>query len=285
VIPRHVQNVGVKIRSHIMRAMDPADPWNRAILAITFLAGLTGAALTLWLDRELFLAVAAAGSAFLSWALARELDPDRQSSAIVAAAFGAGWALFGQPTALLPFTAVLMTARLLVETTGRRPLTTDLGAMAILATVVSFDPMGWVTGFGLALAVYVDDRMAEEHNRQALLAALAGAAGSTAVVTLTGSLPETLPSIRPLLTASIGVLTLIAVAREPADPVSYVDSRSKKFLRRDRLHAGRAAVGLVVFIAALVSAEQAGAVIPIAAVLAIALVSSEIERLTRPMSP
>jgi hypothetical protein len=44
-------------------------------------------------------------------------------------------------------------------------------------------------------------------------------------------------------------------------------------------------VGLVVFIAALVSAEQAGAVIPIAAVLAIALVSSEIERLTRPMSP
>jgi hypothetical protein len=269
----------VRFRSHIVRPLDPASPWNRAILVIAVVAGAAGALLTVLADRNLSLAVEAGGQTFLSWALVRELDPDRQPSAIIAAIVGGVLALIGVPTALFAFLGLLMTARFLVETTGRRPLPTDLAAMSVLASVISFTPLGWVMGFGLATSLYIDDRMAEEHNRQVLLAAIGGALGSSAVVTLSGALPETVPSVRPLLAALVGLLALVAVAREPADPVSFVDSRSKRFLRRDRLHTGRAVCALLVFAGVLVAGDAAGAVIPMAMALAIALASSEVERL------
>jgi len=265
-----------------MRPFEPADFWNRAILILSVIAGSVGALLTVALDRELFLAVQAGATTFLSWALVRELDPDRQVSAMASAVVGGASALVGLPTAILPFAALLVTSRLIVETTGRRPLPTDLAALAILATVISYTPLGWVMGFGLAIAIFIDDRMAVEHSRHALLAALAAAVGSSVVVTLVGALPESLPTIRPLLVSGMGLLALLAAIREPVEPVSFVDSRNKRFLRRDRLQAGRVAVGVIIFVGALVSGNGAGAVVPMALALAIALASTEVERVQRP---
>ncbi|MGH8872775.1 MAG: hypothetical protein ACRDWS_12440 [Acidimicrobiia bacterium] len=275
----------MKIRSHIMRPLDPADPWNRAIVVLAAAAGATGAYLTLLQDRDLLLAIEAGGATFLTWALARELDPDRQIPAIALAVVGGAWALLGLETAIVPSVALLMATRILVETTGRRPLPSDLGAMALLATVISFTPLGWIMGFGLAVAVYVDDRMAEEPSRAALLAAMTAAAGSAVVASVSDVFERTPPGQRPFLAASLGVLALIAVVREPVDPVSFVDSRNKRFLRRDRLHAGRAAAGVLVFIGAVVSGETAMAVVPMALVVATALASTEIERLHRAHPP
>lgn len=271
----------VKFRSHITRALDPANSWNRAILILSVVAGAIGALLTVVIDRDLILAIQAGGATFLSWALVRELDPDRQVSAITAAVFGGVWALVGMPTALLPFAGLLMVSRLLVETTGRRPLLTDMAALAILATVISYTPLGWVMGFGLAIAIYVDDRMSDEHNRAALLAALAAAVGASGVVTLAGALPESLPTIRPFLASAMGLLALLAAVREPMEPVTFVDSRSKRLLTRDRLQAARVAAGVLIFVGALVTGEGAGAVVPMSFALAIALASSEVERIQR----
>lgn len=268
-----------------MRPFDPASGWNRAVLGLSAAAGIVGAYLSLAQDRDPFLAVQAAGSAFLSWALARELDPDRQVPAISLAILGGGWALLGFETAILPFVALVMTARMVVETTGRRPLPTDLVGLALLATVVSFTPLGWVMGFGLAVAIYVDDRMAGKPSRAALLAAPAAAVGSSVVASLSGAFPRTMPTVYPLVAAALGILALIAVLREPLDPVSFVDSRSKRFLRRDRLHAGRAVSGILVFFGAVVSGELAPAVIPMALVLAVSLASTEVDRLQRAGPP
>jgi hypothetical protein len=176
---------------------------------------------------------------------------------------------------------MLLVARLLVETTGRRPLPGDLFVVALAATLMSFTPMGWVVGFGLAVAIYVDERMAEESSRVALLAALGAAVGSSVVTTLGDAFPRALPTFRPILIAATGLLALIAVLREPVDPVSFVDSRNKRFLRRDRVHAGRAAIGVLVFLGAIVSGEAALAVVPMALVVATALASTEVERLQR----
>jgi hypothetical protein len=276
------QNGPVRFRSHLLRPLDPTDPWNRAVLALSVVAGLAGGYLTLAHDRETFLAIEAAGYTFLGWALARELDPDRQVPAIALAILAGTWALLGYGTVLLPFVGLLMTARIVVETTGRRPLPTDLAGMAVLATVISFTPLGWVVGFGLAIAIYIDDRMSGEPSRAALLAALGAAIGSTAVATLSDAFPRSLPITRPLLIAALGVMALIAVIREPLDPVSFVDSRSKKFLRKDRLHAGRALCAIVLFVGALVSGTEAPDVLPMALVVALSLVSSEVERARRP---
>ena len=175
-----------------------------SVLALSALAGIVGAYLTLAQDAEPLLAIEAAGTAFLSWALAREIDPDRQIPALVLAVVGGAWALLGFETAILPFTALLMSARVVVETTGRRPLPTDLAGLAVLATVVSYTPLGWVMGFGLAVAIYIDARMAEEPNRAALFAALAGAIGSSVVASLSGTFPRTLPTVDPTRHGGVG---------------------------------------------------------------------------------
>jgi hypothetical protein len=268
-----------------MRALDPANRWNRAILILSVVAGSVGALLTVVIDRDLILAIQAGGATFLSWALVRELDPDRQVSAMTAAVFGGAWALVGMPTALLSFAGLLVISRLLVETTGRRPLPTDLAALAILATTISYTPLAWVMGFGISIAIYVDDRMSGEHNRTALLAALAAAVGSSVVVTLAGALPESLPAVRPLLVTAMGFFALVAAVREPMQPVSFVDSRNKRLLSRDRLQSGRVAAGVLIFVGALVSGEGAAAVAPMGFCLAIALASTEVGRIQRPPSP
>jgi hypothetical protein len=270
----------VQFRSHVLRPIDPESPWNRTVLALSVVAGIIGAYFTLAEDADTFLAIEAGGTAFLSWALARELDPDRQVPALVLSVIGGAWALFGPATAILPFTALLMTARLVVETTGRRPLRTDLAGLALVATLVSFTPLGWVMGFGLAVAIYVDDRMAEEPNRAALIASPAAAVGSSVVASLSGAF-RTMPEVDPLVVAALGVLALIAVLREPLEPVSLVDSRTKKFIRRDRLQAGRVLSAVLVFFGAVVSGANAPAVVPMAIVIATALASTEVERLQR----
>ena len=275
------QNGRVTFRSHLLRPLDPESPWNRAVLALSVVAGIIGAYLTLAQDAPPLLAIEAAGTAFLSWALARELDPDRQIPALVVAAIGGAWALLGFETAILPFVALMMAARLVVETTGRRPLPTDLAGMALLATVVSLTPLGWVMGFGLAVAIYVDDRLAEKPSRAALLGALSAAIGSSVVASLSATFPRTLPTVDPLVVAALGVLALIAVLREPLEPVSFVDSQTKKFLRRDRVQAGRALTAILVFVGVVVSGAIAPAVVPMALVVASALASTEVERLQR----
>jgi hypothetical protein len=265
--------------------LDPTDPWNRSMLALAGLAGAVGAYLTIAQDREAFLAIGAAGYTFLAWALTRELDPDHQAPAIALAVLAGVWALLGYGVVLLPFVGLLMSTRIVVETTGRRPLPTDLAVLAVLATVMSFSPLGWVMGFGLAVALYVDDRMSGAPTRAGLLAALGAAVGSTVIASLTDAFPRLLPITRPFLIAALGVLALITVIREPLDPVSFVDSRSKAFLRKDRLHAGRVLSAVLLFIGALLSGEMAPDVLPMALVVAVAMASSEIERTRRPDLP
>jgi hypothetical protein len=262
--------------------MDPTDPWNRSMLALTALAGLVGGYLTIARDHEPLLAVWAAGYVFLAWALARELDPDHQVPALVLAVLAGAWALLGYETALPPFIGILMATRLVVGTTGRRPLPTDLGGLALLATVISFTPLGWVMGFGLAVAIYVDDRMFGSPTRAALLASIGSAIGATVVATLSDAFPRSLPPASPALIAGLGLLALLTVVREPPTPVSFVDSRSKDFLRKDRLQAGRVLSALLLFLGALLSGEAAIEVLPMALVVAFALGASEIERARRP---
>jgi hypothetical protein len=249
---------------------------------LSVVAGVVGAYLTLAQDREPVLAIWAAGYTFLAWALARELDPDHQVPAIAVAILAGTWALLGSGAALLPFVGLLMAARIVVETTGRRPLPTDLAGLAVLATVISFTPLGWVMGFGLAVAIYVDDRMSGAPTRAGLVSAFGAAAGATVVASLSNAFPRSLPITSPFLIAALGVLAVITVLREPLDPVSFVDSRSKAFVRKDRLQAGRALSAVLLFVGALLSGESAFDVLPMGLVVAFALASSEIDRTRRP---
>ena len=169
----------------------------------------------------------------------------------------------------------------MVNTTGRRPLLSDLAALGVFATVISFSAAGWVAGFGLALAIYIDDRMAEEHTTMGALTAFLAAVGASAFATLSQAFPKQTPDIRQLLVVVIGVLALIAVVREPEQPTSLVDSRRKTPISQDRLHTGRGLVGVLVFGTAFLAGPDAAALGPTLIALALVLASNEIERIRR----
>ena len=254
---------------------------NRTIIALTAVALIAGLVLVFVSDASVWLPVIAAGTTFLAWALTRELDPDRNLTAVVAAVLSAGWVLAGYDVALLALGGMILVGRLLVETTGRRPLLTDLAIVAAVATVIAFTPVGWVTGFGLAVAIYVDNMMATEHNGRAVVIAVVAALGASFVATLTDAIPQGIPEVRPVLAIPLGLLALITVAREPPQPTSQVDSRRKTFLKPGRLQAGRVAIALILFGAALVSGDDGTALIPAAIALFLSLASSEAERVRR----
>jgi len=268
-------------RSHLTRPLEPRAPSNVAISALTLIAAAAGGVIALIADRTLLLPILAAGATFLSWALGRELDPDHETTGLLAAIPAGVLVLLGFDISILVTVTALMSARLLVESTGRRPLPTDLAGMVVLASAVSFTSLGWVFGFGLAIAIYLDDRMAEEQSNRAVVAAIGAAVGASLVATLTDAFPRALPEIRPPLTLALGLLALFAVLREPLDPISLVDSRKKTPLRRDRLHVARTMVGLIAFFGSLLGGRAVSAEVTVALTLAMALGSEEVERLRR----
>ena len=268
-------------RSHITRALNTRSASNIAISGLTLLAAAGGGVIALTTGRTLLLPILAAGATFLSWALGRELDPDHEATGLLAALPAGALVLLGFEISILVTVAALMSARFLVESTGRRPLPTDLAAMVVLASIVSFTALGWVFGFGLAIAIYLDDRMAEGHSNLAAIAAIGAAVGASLVATLAGAFPQSLPTIRPPLTLALGLLALIAVLREPLDPVSLVDSRKKTPLRRDRLQAARTMVGLLAFLGSLIGSGEISAEVTVALTLSLALGSEELERVRR----
>ena len=268
-------------RSNIGRQMDFSLWSNRLITIGTLFVGAVGVLLVIRFDANSWLPVQAGGATFLIWAITRELDPDREASALIAAGLVGLWALSGFQVDLLPLVGLLLTARLIVETTGRRPLQTDLIAMVIVATAISFTALGWVGGFGLAAALYADNRMTAEHNNQAIVAALLAALGSSAVAFLFGVVPRSLLSAMPLLAIAAAGLALLAVLRAPPQPTSVVDARTNAFLKPDRLQVARVAVGLLLAIGVLIGQSDSPALTPVVIALAVSLASSELERLTR----
>lgn len=270
------------MRSHIGRSLEPRLRTHQMVGALSVLAGAVALWRVLSDGEPLWLVVQAGGVTFLCWAIGRELDPDRQATALLAAALVGTWAVVGLPVQLFPAAAALLAARILAETTGRRPLVTDLLFVGIFAAAVSYTPVGFVFGFVLAVSFYVDTRLSDEPDQRAVIAAGLSALGSAGVATFTGAFPQAIPPIEPALAASFVGLALLTVLREPPQPTSVVDSRRKgTFLRPDRVHAARIAVALGIVAGGLLAGDDAAAVVPMAIVLALSLASSEIERAAR----
>ena len=101
------------------------------------------------------------------------------------------------------------------------------------------------------------------------------------MATAAQAFPKEVPDVRSVLVISVGLVALIAIAREPEPPVALVDSRRKTQLEVSRLYAGRSLVAVMVFLAAFLSGAEAELIIPAALTVLLALVSNEVERVRR----
>lgn len=142
--------------THLSRALDPAIPSNRLIMLGTVLAGV-GVGVYGVLDGGAFIEASlqglwAAGSVFLAWALGRELDPDANFSAYVAAVIALlAYGVMGSPL-LLPILALMMLARITTRVVGVAALAADYGYVVMVAGValrLGGGMVAWVVVVGL----------------------------------------------------------------------------------------------------------------------------------------
>lgn len=268
-------------RTHIGRPVDLRLGSNRLMVGLTVVMAIAGA--VLWLTEGPSNSWVAPAHTFVFWALVRELDPDRHWTALVAGAVAGTWLLLGLDTTnLFAIGGLLLAGRLVLNPVGLRPLVSDLVAMALAATVVSFSPAGWVAGSGIAVAIYVDARFAGETHRAPMLAAMAAALGASVVATLTDALPQSIPNIDPLIVSALGLMALIIVVRDPLPVLSPVDHNEEKLMETGRLHATRVLLVVLVFIAAVLAGDAATALVPVVITFALVLASEELKRIRRP---
>lgn len=253
---------------------------NGLIIGLTGVAAI--AALSITITSGTTDAWVAPVHTFLTWAFVREVDPDHDWTALTAGFIAGLWAIVGLETmSALALLGLMIAARLVLNSTGRRPLGTDLVALALGASAIAYNPEGWIAGFAVAVAIYVDYRLAGVVTRGGPFAAAVAALGTSVVATMTDAVPKTIPNVRPLLSVVVGVVALWAILREPMDPLSVTDSRDRRLLEARRLHGARSLVGVALFLAALLMGATADGLVPAFVGFALALVSGERDRLRR----
>lgn len=270
----------MQFRTHVGRPFD-LRLWSNRILFLLIGAFLLVATVR-WSDGATTAVFWAPVHVFLFWALAREVDPDRTLTAHIAGSGAGAWALVQQPTPeLLSVGALVLAARVLLNSTGRRPLITDLVVLGAFATAISYTRVGWVGAVALAIAVYVDGRLAEGPNVASIVTAAAASLGATVVATAAGAFAVAVVEIEPILVTAAGVVAILTILRAPPEPWSLVDSRLKWRLDQGRLHGTRALTAVMVFAVTILYGEDAERAVPLIGLLLLALVSSEVERLRR----
>jgi hypothetical protein len=272
--------VPMDFRSHLGRHIDPRHPPNLFIGAIVAIVG--GISVILWLNGAPGSIALAPVFAFLIWALLREIDPDHEWSALIGATLAGAWELTGKPSAsAFALAGLMLAARLTTHTTGRRPLPIDLGFLTVLGIAIGFTVEGWATGFGIALAIYLDERFRGTARLVAIGASAVTAIGTTVVATLAGAFPERAPDVVEYMSVAAGVAALLLLAREPATPLSQVDARHAAFIDRSRLHVSRSVVGILVFLMTILTGADAGGLVTVIGALGIAVISNEVELIRR----
>lgn len=274
--------MSMPIRSHFGRPFDIRLPSNLAMVAVVLISG--GVALVRWLNGsplEIFLAPV---YAFLIWALLREVDPDHNWTALAGGVGAGAWVLLEFPVvSVFAVAGLMLAARLVTETTGRRPLPIDLAVAAGTGVAIGFTIEGWVAGFGLAIALYMDNRMSDRVRGMQIAAAAITAIGTTVVATAARVFPETIPDVLPQVAVPAGLIALALVGREAAHPITEVDARHKSFMRGDRLDASRSLIGVLAFGTVLLLGDGAEGMVPVLGALLLAILSNEVERIRRPM--
>lgn len=257
------------------RLVDPRYPSNLAIAILTVLTTV-GATACRWVagstlvDGALW-GIGAGLAIFLAWAVARELDPDHDLSAFVAAALAIlALAALGLPP-LLPLFWVLLTMRIVNRTVGlpARPL--DSLAVLSLGLWLAWQA-SWIYGLMTATALFLDSWLAPRLARHRVLAAIVlVATGVLAVLGRTAaqggwdSIPLTWLFALTTILFSLSMVTLEpakALCDETGEPVRP---------QRVRFAQGLALI-TALLLAGLAGQEGMMALLPLwAAMLAVAL--------------
>ena len=234
--------------SGIARPLDFGYPSNRwiAAIAVAVLAAawlLRGLATGAWLAAGADAGLAAL-AVFLAWALCRELDPDLDAAALVAAALcalalGAAALLRLGPPAFAPLFVVLLAMRVLNRATGVAATPVDVLALLGLAVWLALRGDWLYVGVGVA-AVLIDAVMSPRSLRRL---SMTGAASVVAIggAWLAGQEPTALSPASNLvaIVLAVGLSLLLLPSLSSAATVTTVADDTGERLRPVRVRAGQ----------------------------------------------
>ncbi|RPH95016.1 MAG: hypothetical protein EHM68_13215 [Lysobacterales bacterium] len=160
----------------IGRSLDPAAPTNKAVLVLLPIAAVLGAALA-WaaggtLIEVLLRALNVALVLFVSWALAREMDPDDPSVAFISMAAGVLAAVVTDSPGVLAAFAALGLIRIVNRSTGLAARKSDSVLLVLLSIAVVYWSDSPLFGGVAALAFLLDGSLKDPQRRQWVFALL-----------------------------------------------------------------------------------------------------------------
>jgi MFS family permease len=237
--------------SSLGRDIDPRVPSNRLAVAGAFTAAVVAGLAGLFGPEIGLSPVSAAIGVFLSWAIARELDPDHPAAAAIALPVSLVLLIVLGPSSLLVSTGVLLGMRMTAGTVGAplRPL--DIVGIVALSALLGTNVIGVVGVAAMGLGVLVDmglGVLVDEPNRKRAIAIVASSATVFAGALLISGVERvwTMPDAAGWGTLVIGaVATLLVIPA--ASPTSSTD-RSTDVVRRGRVTAARVAAGIAVLV-------------------------------------
>jgi hypothetical protein len=182
----------MKPKSGIGRPLDLTYPSNVFVLAVTPAVGALAGLIKLLIGDGFGEAVRngffASGTAFLAWAIGREIDPDRPLSAGIAAVAAPALLPIGDPSLAALF-AVLLAARILVRSTGLAPGPVDLLVVVGAAAYVATRRGGLPVALVLAVAVAADRALPGGARVRSAVGGLAAASAAVAAAVFTDQVP------------------------------------------------------------------------------------------------
>lgn len=257
--------------SSLGRDIDPRVPSNR--LAI---AGALTAALVAGLAGLLDLGagpspVSAAIGVFLSWAIARELDPDHPVAAAVALPVSLMLLMLVGPSSLIVSTGVLLGLRMTAGTVGTPLRLLDIAGIVGLSALLGTSVVGIVGVAAMGVGVLVD-----EPRWTRATAIVAGAASAFTAAALFSGVDRiwTTPSTLGWVTLIAGIVATLSLIPAVA-PASSTD-RTPARLLQGRVTAARTVAGITV-VAAFALAGGSG-VAALAGTVTAALAGTAIRR-------
>jgi hypothetical protein len=233
--------------SAVPRAIDPRHPTNVAIFLLALVVGAGGTlahylAGSSWLESLLW-GAGAGVAVVIAWALGRELDPDHDLSAFVAA----GLALLGLFFFDLPGFLGLVWTVVLLRVVNRTPglparLIDSLGLLG-LGSWMAWQG-SWALGIFTALGFALDARLPSPQKRQLRFAGLALLAAFVSLG-LGSGLPAEEPGPWPLWAAALGTSALFVLVVVRSRRVHSLGDATGEPLHPRRVQAAQS-LGLLV---------------------------------------
>ena len=168
-------------------------------------------------------------TAFVAWAIGRELDPDFNLSAYLAAPLAIIVAVLWEPPAILALAGTMVAIRLVNRTVGPPPTTLDLGALVIgssLLGALGHPIVGTGIGVGIGLNHFLPKPDQSRSLPAAILALIAVGIGTT--IALPIDIDWTFDPIAVVVIISITALYLYATRHNPSTPESSCDLIDEK---------------------------------------------------------